>query len=224
MRTRGKKWLKGETISVSIGQGAFTATPLQLARATAITANAGQHITPHVLHESKGATPYTVHNGTEGKIDFNGKPEDWLKMREAMIDVIQSGTGKGIRGGLQYQIAGKTGTAQVKSIAQGKRYNEALLTDRQYDHGLFVGFAPADNPKIVLSIVLENGRGGSAATALARPIFDYWILKREKDPIKPIMENLSGGLMTAGLKPSELPTSGLEQASRQQQQQRSSQR
>lgn len=206
MRTREAKWLKGETISVSIGQGAFTSTPLQLAMATAITANQGSKVTPHVLRESRGAKNFKVHNGTHGKIDFNGKPEDWIKMREAMVDVIQSGTGKGIKGGLQYQIAGKTGTAQVKSIAQGKRYNEALLTDRQLDHGLFVGFAPAEKPEIAIAVILENGRGGSAATALARPVFDYWLLKREKDPIRPSAAQISGGLMTAGLKPSELPS------------------
>lgn len=206
MRTREAKWLKGETISVSIGQGAFTATPLQLAMATAITANQGAKVTPHVLRESRGAKNFKVHNGTNGKIDFNGQPEDWIKMRDAMVDVIQSGTGKGIKGGLQYQIAGKTGTAQVKSIAQGKRYNEALLNERQLDHGLFVGFAPADRPQIAIAVILENGRGGAAATALARPVFDYWLLKREKEPIRPAGTQISGGLMTAGLKPSELPS------------------
>lgn len=206
MRTRKAKWMKGETISVSIGQGAFTSTPLQLAMATAITANKGFKVTPHVLRESRGAKPFKVHNGTNGKIDFNGTEEDWIKMRDAMVDVIQSGTGKGIKGGLQYSIAGKTGTAQVKSIAQGKRYNEALLTDRQLDHGLFVGFAPAENPEIAIAIILENGRGGSAATALARPILDYWLLNKNKKPIRPSAAQVSGGLMTAGLKPSELPS------------------
>ncbi len=205
MRTRKAKWLKGETISVSIGQGAFTATPLQLAKAVAITANKGGIITPHVLRESRGAYPFKVHNGITGKINFNGSDEDWVKMHDAMVDVIQSGTGRGIKKGLQYNVAGKTGTAQVKSIAQGKRYNEALLTERQLDHGLFVGFAPAENPEIAISIILENGRGGSAATALARPIFDYWLLTRHKNPIKP-NTHFNGGLMTAGLKPSELPS------------------
>ncbi len=216
MRTRGKKWLKGETISVSIGQGAFTATPLQLALATAITANYGKHVTPHVLRESKGSKEHHVHNGTDGQIQFNGTEADWEKMRNAMIAVINTGTGRGIKSGLQYQIAGKTGTAQVKSIAQGKSYNKALLTDRQYDHGLFVGFAPAENPEIVLAIILENGQGGGAATKLARPIFDYWLLKKEKAPLKPAHEQISGGLMTAGVKPSELPTNGLEQATQSQ--------
>ncbi|UNW08844.1 penicillin-binding protein 2 [Acinetobacter indicus] len=206
MRTRNAKWMRGETISVSIGQGAFTATPLQLAMATAITANQGFKVTPHVLRESRGARPFKVHNGTNGRIEFNGTDEDWIKMRDAMVDVIQSGTGKGIKGGLQYSIAGKTGTAQVKSIAQGKRYNEALLTDRQLDHGLFVGFAPAEKPEIAIAVILENGRGGSAATALARPILDYWLLNKDKNPIRPSAAQISGGLMTAGLKPSELPS------------------
>ncbi|CAM4092054.1 penicillin-binding protein 2 [Acinetobacter pragensis] len=205
LRTRKSKWLKGETISVSIGQGAFTATPLQLAMATAITSNQGQHVIPHVLRESKGTKPYTVNNAPDGKIEFNGKPEDWVKMRDAMVDVVESGTGRGIRTPM-YKIAGKTGTAQVKSIAQGKRYNEALLTERQLDHGLFVGFAPADQPEIAIAVIWENGRHGGSAAQLARPIFDYWLLKRNKSPIRPSAAQVSGGLMTAGIKPSELPS------------------
>ncbi len=206
MRTRKSKWLKGETISVSIGQGAFTASPLQLAMATAITANKGSHVTPHVLRENKGAKKFAVHNAPNGKIQFNGTDQDWLNMHAAMIDVIQSGTGRGIKGGLSYSIAGKTGTAQVKSIAQGKRYNEAALSSRQWDHGLFVGFAPADNPQIAIAVVWENGKHGGSAAKLARPIFDYWLVKRKKEPLRPAHHQVSGGLMTAGIKPGELPS------------------
>ena len=205
MRTRKSKWLKGETISVSIGQGAFTATPLQLAMATAITANQGAHITPHVLRETHGAKPFKMRNAPDGKIQFNGKPEDWIKMRDAMIDVIETGTGRGIRTPL-YHIAGKTGTAQVKSIAQGKKYNEALLSERQLDHGLFIGFAPAENPEIAVAIVWENGKHGGSAAQLARPLFDYWLYTRKKNPIRPAGHQISGGLMTAGIKPGELPS------------------
>lgn len=205
MRTRKSKWLKGETISVSIGQGAFTATPLQLAMATAITANHGAHVIPHVLQASKGAKPHTVLNAPDGHILFNGTDDDWVKMRDAMVDVIETGTGRGIRTPM-YKIAGKTGTAQVKSIAQGKRYNEALLTERQLDHGLFVGFAPAENPEIAIAVVWENGRHGGSAAQLARPVFDYWLLQRKKNPIKPEGHQISGGLMTAGIKPGELPS------------------
>ncbi|ENU34897.1 penicillin-binding protein 2 [Acinetobacter sp. CIP 102529] len=206
MRTRKSKWLKGETISVSIGQGAFTATPLQLAMATAITANKGSHVTPHVLRDNKGAKKFTVHNAPDGKIQFNGTEQDWLNMHAAMIDVIQTGTGRGIKGGLQYSIAGKTGTAQVKSIAQGKRYNEAALSSRQWDHGLFVGFAPADTPEIAIAVVWENGKHGGSAAQLARPVFDYWLVTRNKNPLRPANHQVSGGLMTAGIKPSELPS------------------
>lgn len=206
MRTRNTKWLKGETISVSIGQGAFTATPLQLAMATAITANKGSHVTPHVLRDHKGAKKLPVHNAPDGKIQFNGTDEDWVNMHAAMIDVIQSGTGRGIKGGLRYSIAGKTGTAQVKSIAQGKRYNEAALSSRQWDHGLFVGFAPAENPEIAIAVVWENGKHGGSAAQLARPVFDYWLVNRKKNPIRPLNHQVSGGLMTAGIKPAELPS------------------
>ena len=206
MRTRKSKWLKGETISVSIGQGAFTATPLQLAMATAITANKGSHVTPHVLRDNKGAKKFTVHNAPDGKIQFNGTEQDWLNMHAAMIDVIQTGTARGIKGGLQYSIAGKTGTAQVKSIAQGKRYNEAALSSRQWDHGLFVGFAPADNPEIAIAVVWENGKHGGSAAQLARPVFDYWLVTRNKNPLRPANHQVSGGLMTAGIKPGELPS------------------
>ncbi|AVZ05688.1 penicillin-binding protein 2 [Acinetobacter pittii] len=207
MRTRKAKWMKGETISVSIGQGAFTATPLQLAMATAITANHGSHVTPHVLRATHGAKPFTVRNAPDGKIKFNGTDEDWIQMRDAMIDVIQSGTGRGIRTPL-YQIAGKTGTAQVKSIAQGKRYNEAALSERQLDHGLFVGFAPAEKPEISIAVIWENGRHGGSAAQLARPVFDYWLLTRKKNPIRPANHQVNGGLMTAGIKPGELPSGG----------------
>ena len=123
-----------------------------------------------------------------------------------MIDVIQTGTGLGIKGGLQYSIAGKTGTAQVKSIAQGKRYNEAALSSRQWDHGLFVGFAPADNPEIAIAVVWENGKHGGSAAQLARPVFDYWLVTRNKNPLRPANHQVSGGLMTAGIKPGELPS------------------
>lgn len=203
MRTRKAKWLKGETISVSIGQGAFIATPLQLAMATAITANHGAHVTPHVLRATRGAKPHEIINAPTGRIQFNGTEEDWVKMRNAMVDVIESGTGRGIKTS-NYLIAGKTGTAQVKSIAQGKRYNEALLTSRQLDHGLFVGFAPADNPEIAIAVIWENGRHGGSAARLARPVLDYWLIQRKKKPLLPANHQITGGLMTAGIKPEDI--------------------
>ncbi|WP_066802084.1 penicillin-binding protein 2 [Moraxella oblonga] len=185
MKTYGKEWLPGETISVSIGQGAFLASPLQVANATAMTANLGKHLTPHILKNSTGAEYVKVIDKPDGVIEFNGKKSDWLRMHTAMEDTVKRGTAKGIYTP-KYRIAGKTGTAQVKSIAQGKTYNKALLSSRHWDHAWFTGFAPVDDPQIALAVIVENGGGGSKVAApIGRALFDYWVLQREKNPIRP---------------------------------------
>ncbi len=190
-----KNWLPGETISVSIGQGYFVATPLQIALATAITANQGQHLVPHLLRETRGPVSFPVQNRPDKALLFEGKPDDWLRMREAMVGTIQHGTAAGLKRGLYgYRIAGKTGTAQVKSIAQGKRYNESLLTDRQYDHAWFMGFAPADDPQIAVAVLVENGKHGSSTAAPpAKALFDYLVHRRDHDPIRPQSGSLTAG-------------------------------
>ena len=183
--TYDKDWLPGETISVSIGQGYFLATPLQVANATAMTASKGQHITPHLLKSSDGAADVKIISKPDGKIDYNGKPSDWLRMHDAMESVIKNGTGRRIYTS-KYRIAGKTGTAQVKSIAQGKRYDKSALDKRHWDHAWFSGFAPVDDPQIALAVLVENGGGGSTVAApIGRALFDYWVLQRHDDPILP---------------------------------------
>lgn len=183
--TYNKDWLPGETISVSIGQGYFLATPLQIANATAMVAAKGQHITPHLLKSSTGAQTVTPISKPDGRIDFNGTTEDWLRMQSAMEETVKRGTAKGIYTP-QYRIAGKTGTAQVKSIAQGKSYNKNELDKRHWDHAWFNGFAPVEDPKIAVAVLVENGGGGSTTAApIARKLFDYWIITREHAPITP---------------------------------------
>ena len=180
-----KGWLPGETISVSIGQGYFLTTPLQVANATAMTANKGYHITPHLLKSSDGSAEVDVITKPDGKIQYNGDPSDWLRMHSAMENVIKAGTGRGIYTD-RYRIAGKTGTAQVKSIAQGKSYNKAALDKRHWDHAWFNGFAPVENPQIALAVLVENGGGGSKVAApIGRALFDYWVLQRKTNPILP---------------------------------------
>ncbi|MGP9557301.1 penicillin-binding protein 2 [Psychrobacter sp. AOP7-A1-24] len=180
-----KDWLPGETISVSIGQGYFLATPLQIANATAMTASKGQHITPHLLKSSDGAADVKIITKPDGKIDYNGKPSDWLRMHDAMEDTVKSGTGRGIYTP-RYRIAGKTGTAQVKSIAQGKRYDKSAIDKRHWDHAWFNGFAPVEDPQIALAVLVENGGGGSTTAApIGRALFDYWMIQRKTDPILP---------------------------------------
>lgn len=182
-----KNWNPGETISVSIGQGYFIATPLQVALATAITANQGYRLTPHLLRETKGPIAHPVHNAPDGKIAYNGDPSDWKRMHESMKLVVNGGTASVLRKSLRgYEIAGKTGTAQVKSIAQGKRYNEAALDERHLDHAWFMGFAPADNPQVAVAVLVENGKHGSTtAGPVAKALFDYVVHRREQNPIRP---------------------------------------
>lgn len=105
-------------------------------------------------------------------------------MQTAMELTVKSGTAKGVYTD-RYRLAGKTGTAQVKSIAQGKRYNEAALSERHRDHGWFIAFAPVDNPQIAVAVIVENGRGGSKVAPIARKAIDYWLLTRHKNPITP---------------------------------------
>jgi penicillin-binding protein 2 len=171
-------WYRGEMMSVGIGQGYFTATPLQLAMATAIVANGGNHVRPHLLQSTTGTKQYDAGNKPDYIIPYNGKPEDWALMQRAMRDVAHGdggtarATGYAIKG---YEMAGKTGTAQVKGIKQGEKYNEAAIDQRHWDHGWFIGFAPADKPTIAVAVLVENGRHGSSVAPIARALFDYEI-------------------------------------------------
>ncbi len=184
LKTYKKPWLPGETISVSIGQGYFLATPLQIANGIAMIANKGQHLVPHLLKKSTGAAPFTPIARPDGKVPFRGTEQDFERMQLAMEDVVKKGTAHSVYTPA-YRMAGKTGTAQVKSIAQGKSYNEAALDSRHWDHGWFVCFAPVDNPQIAIAVIVENGRHGGWVAPIARKMMDYWLIDRDKNPIKP---------------------------------------
>lgn len=184
LKTYKKPWLPGETISVSIGQGYFLATPLQIANGIAMIANKGQHLTPHLLKKSTGAVAVSPIARPDGRIQFNGTIQDFERMQLAMEDVVKKGTAHSVYTNA-YRMAGKTGTAQVKSIAQGKTYNEAALDSRHWDHGWFVSFAPVDNPQIAIAVIVENGRHGGWVAPIARKMMDYWLIERDKNPIKP---------------------------------------
>ncbi|MEN9429227.1 MAG: penicillin-binding protein 2 [Pseudomonadota bacterium] len=169
-------WYLGEMLSVGIGQGYFTSTPLQLAMATAIMANKGKHITPHLLKDSKGSYAYTPQNRPDGQVQFSGDAQQWDLMQAAMRDVVHGrGTAGRLRQGLVgYDIAGKTGTAQVKGIKQGQRYNEKGMEERFLDHAWFMGFAPVNNPQVAVAVLVENGKhGSSTAGPIAKAVFDY---------------------------------------------------
>ena len=173
-QARNQSWYLGETVISGIGQGFWVTTPLQLAAATTAMARRGNFIEPHfsVLEDVDAGAPVPL-----------GDSMDWERMIDAMEDVLhgERGTARGAARGLNYRIAGKTGTVQVVGIAQEEEYKEDEIQERLRDHALFVGFAPADSPSIVLALVIENGgSGGTSAAPVARQIFDYWVLERNE--------------------------------------------
>ena len=176
-----QKWYGGETISIGIGQGYNSFTLLQLAHATATLANGGVVMKPHVVRAIEdphtGALKLTVPSES-GRIKLN--PHNLEFVRNAMVDVNLSGTGRAAFAGAPYRAAGKTGTAQVVGIAQNEKYNESRIDERHRDHALFIAFAPAEpgaKPKIALALLVENaGWGAMAAAPIARQVFDYYLL------------------------------------------------
>ena len=173
-QARNQSWYLGETVISGIGQGFWVTTPLQLAAATTAMARRGNFIEPHfsVLEDVDAGASVPL-----------GDSMDWERMIDAMEDVLhgERGTARGAARGLNYRIAGKTGTVQVVGIAQEEEYKQEEIEERLRDHALFVGFAPADSPSIVLALVIENGgSGGTSAAPVARQIFDYWVLERNE--------------------------------------------
>ncbi|EJN39910.1 penicillin-binding protein 2 [Pseudomonas sp. NPDC089395] len=182
--TRRQAWFPGETLILGIGQGYMQATPLQLAQATALIANKGVWNRPHLAKTIEGQPP--VDPNPMEDIVLRDK-SDWAKVTHGMEQVMHNarGTARKAAAGSQYRIAGKSGTAQVVAIKQGEKYDRNKLQERHRDHALFVAFAPADAPKIVVSVMVENGESGSGVAApVVRQIMDAWLLD-ENGRLKP---------------------------------------
>lgn len=174
---KNQAWYPGETLITGIGQGYHQVTPLQLARATATLANRGSIVTPFLV--DKIVTGRATRSGPEthkGSIPL--KSANINNIIAAMVNVVHSGRGtaKSIGRDISYQIAGKTGTAQVFNIKQNAKYNENDIDFKLRDHALFISFAPADNPKIAVAVVVENGgHGGSVAAPIAGKIIKQYL-------------------------------------------------
>jgi penicillin-binding protein 2 len=182
-----QKWFVGDTISVGIGQGYNLTTPLQLAQATAILANDGHVFRPHVvrqIEDSQTGALTTIEPMPIAEIPL--KEENIRRVRDAMVDVTKPG-GTAAWAGMnaKYPFAGKTGTAQVIGM-KGQKYDEDRIHERHRDHALFIAYAPADDPRIALAILVENGgHGGSTAAPIARQVVDFYLLGKEPVPVKP---------------------------------------
>jgi penicillin-binding protein 2 len=186
-----QKWYAGDTVSIGIGQGYLLTTPLQLAVATATLANNGVPVHPRLLkavQDSKSLETREIPSKNEDAVTV--KPENLALIRDAMVDVTRpGGTAARAGAGAPYTIAAKTGTAQVIAMKQGEAYNEKRVREEHRDHALFIAYAPADDPKLAMAILVENGgHGGTTAAPMAREVFDYYILGK-----KPVEKQKLGG-------------------------------
>ncbi|ODS12135.1 penicillin-binding protein 2 [Vibrio scophthalmi] len=180
-------WYQGDTIPVGIGQGYWTATPMQLAKATSVLVNRGKVFAPHLLRATiENGQPFN--NNTMAEVltypPISGVKESyWDIAIEGMrlVNNGKKGTARRAFAGTKYVSAGKSGTAQVFGLGEDEEYNADELAEHLRDHALFTGFAPVEDPKVVVSIVLENAGGGSTNGApVARKIFDHELLKKDE--------------------------------------------
>ncbi|MAO67671.1 MULTISPECIES: penicillin-binding protein 2 [Idiomarina] len=174
----GQPWYAGETLSVGIGQSYWTATPMQLAVATAMVANKGEHLVPRLLkgkiQDGEFEEALITHREPLKLKDSN----NWEIITKAMrnVNMEQKGTAQSAFKDAPYSSAGKTGTAQVRSLGQEEEYNAEDIAERYRDNAMYVGYAPADDPKVIVVVTIENslGGGGSVAAPVARKMLDLW--------------------------------------------------
>ncbi len=179
----GMPWYPGETLITGIGQGALLVTPLQLASSTAAFALKGVRYQPHLVKSVEKIPEYKrveIASRIAGRYELLNE-KNWEHVHKAMINVVH-----GLRGtahysigrDIQYKAAGKTGTAQVFEVAQDAEYEEENVIEKLRDHALFISYAPADNPRIAVAVIVENGgHGSSVAAPIARQIMDAYLLE-----------------------------------------------
>jgi len=186
-KARGLPWYPGETVVTGIGQGPILATPLQLASAVAAIANHGERLTPRLAAALEDVTTEArepIVPGLARRIPVTNT-EHLSTLISYMADVVHTAKGTAYRIGWNapYRIAGKTGTAQVKGLAQGEHYDEKKTPERFRDHALFIAFAPVEKPKVAVAVIVENGgHGGSVAAPIARQVMDQVILGAVQQP------------------------------------------
>jgi penicillin-binding protein 2 len=195
-RPEQQKWYAGETISLGIGQGYNSFTMLQIAQAVATLANNGVKHKPQLVVATQDANTHvrTMVVPEPGE-DLGFKPENVALVRDAMVGVTQGGTGTRVFAGAGYVSGGKTGTAQAVTLGKNQKYNASTMEEHERDHSLYVAFAPAEDPKIALAVIVENaGFGAASAAPIARRVFDYWLLGQY--PSEEDMAAVSRGLAT----------------------------
>lgn len=167
--TRNQAWFPGETLIAGIGQGFNQTTPLQLAHATSILAMRGTVHTPQLVRASRSSGQQTLQLMTAAPAETlpMQNADNWQAVIDSMVEVIhgERGTARHIGEKMPFNIAGKTGTAQVFGIAQDEKYDAETLAKKLHDHALFIAFAPAEDPEFAVAVVVENGGSGSKTAA-----------------------------------------------------------
>ncbi|RYE76386.1 MAG: penicillin-binding protein 2, partial [Oxalobacteraceae bacterium] len=183
-RPEQKRWYAGETISLGIGQGYNSFTPLQMAHATAILANNGVVMKPHLVKivEDGGTRARTLTVPSESyRIPL--KQQNIEVIKQAMVGVVREGTSAKAFANAGYTSAGKTGTSQVIAIKKNEKYDANKIDERHRDHALYTAFAPVDKPRIAIAVIVENGGFGAAAAApIVRQALDYYLLGKRSQP------------------------------------------
>jgi penicillin-binding protein 2 len=186
MRRFNQKWFAGETISIGIGQGYNAYTPLQLAQAIATLASDGVAYRPHIVNyieDFRTQKRTTIEARILRTLDV--RREHLAVVKNALVGVNKEGTAARSFAGAAYVSAGKTGTAQVIGVKQGEKYVESQVQEQLRDHSLFIAYAPAENPRIALAVIVENaGFGARTAAPLARKVLDYYLLGKLPAPEK----------------------------------------
>jgi penicillin-binding protein 2 len=176
-------WFPGETVITGIGQGYLLATPLQLAHAVATIATRGERYQPSMVRGLRDPVTGAIEfrqSRLLASVDLISET-NWQLIIDSMVAVMQGpkGTARASGYGSTYSIAGKTGTAQVFSLAQDQEYDEEEIDETKRDHALFIAFAPVENPAIAVAVVVENGGSGSSVAApIARQVLDAFLGSR----------------------------------------------
>ncbi len=208
-RPEQQRWYAGETISLGIGQGYNSFTMLQLAHAMATLANGGIKYKPHLTMATENVITRerTPLPGPPPE-NLGYKPEHVRTVIDAMAAVTTEGTSTRVFAGAGYASGGKTGTAQAVTIGQRDRYDARKLEEHQRDHSLYIAFAPADQPRVALALVVENaGFGAAHAAPIARRVFDYLLLDQFPNPqdLAAVSVGQAGAPIGRPLKASEMP-------------------
>jgi penicillin-binding protein 2 len=190
-RPEDQVWFPGETINFGIGQGYMTVTPIQLAQVTAVLAARGRVFQPRLVTGLRDAETGKVEQLAPVPLPAvkGGNAEQWQTVFNGMVKTMTIGTGSRVMPNLAYSVAGKTGTAQVFSVAQNERYVEKDVAERLRDHSWFTAFAPAEDPKIAIVVLVENGGfGASAAAPIARKVMDAYLLPQLQGATTTVVE------------------------------------